>query len=442
VILWATALLNSITSEPFANSTSLELTIQLGVLLAATLISLFVRNRWGRAIDMRIADSTKSTSRVIALRATKRLFFPLSFAVLILLAYSLFELFDYPVGLFYLAWPLALVLAVIRVLVFLLRISADPGVYSKRLELVVSITLVTVYVLYLFDWLPIVTTLLNGIGFSLGETRISLLGVIKFLIISTILVLVALAVSRQMEGRLCDTQAFDSGILTGVIKLVRYGLITIAVLIALSVAGLDLTTLTVLGGALGIGVGFGLQKVTSNLISGFLILFDRSIRPGDVISIGESYGWVDKMHARYLVVRDRDGVDTLIPNEELITTRLINWSYGDHSIRLKLPVQISYGDDPKLAMRLLLEATSANDRVIDDPAPAVRLMGFGNDGINLELRVWIDDPAQGVNNVRSDINLAIWDSFKANSITIPYPQRVLHVEQSDQIEAGAGRQQA
>ncbi len=442
MILWGTALLNSITSEPFANSTSLELAMQLGVLLAATLISLFVRNRWGRAIDMRIADSPESMSRVIALRATKRLFFPLSFAVLILLAYSLFELFDYPVGLFYLAWPLALVLAVIRILVFLLRISADPGVYSKRLELLVSITLVTVYVLYLFDWLPIVTTLLNGIGFSLGETRISLLGVIKFLIISTILVLVALAVSRQMEGRLCDTQAFDSGILTGVIKLVRYGLITIAVLIALSVAGLDLTTLTVLGGALGIGVGFGLQKVTSNLISGFLILFDRSIRPGDVISIGESYGWVDKMHARYLVVRDRDGVDTLIPNEELITTRLINWSYGDNCIRLKLPVQISYGDDPKLAMRLLLEATSANDRVIDDPAPAVRLMGFGNDGINLELRVWIDDPAQGVNNVRSDINLAIWDSFKANSITIPYPQRVLHVEQSDQIEVGAGRQEA
>ena len=333
--------------------------MQLGVLLAATLISLFVRNRWRRVIDMRIADSTESTSRVIALRATKRLFFPLSFAVLILLAYSLFELFDYPVGLFYLAWPLALVLAVIRILVFLLRISADPGVYSKRLELVVSITLVTVYVLYLFDWLPIVTTLLNGIGFSLGETRISLLGVIKFLIISTILVLVALAVARQMEGRLRDTQAFDSGIRTGVIKLVRYGLITIAVLIALSVAGLDLTTLTVLGGALGIGVGFGLQKVTSNLISGFLILFDRSIRPGDVISIGESYGWVDKMHARYLVVRDRDGVDTLIPNEELITTRVINWSYGDHSIRLKLPVQISYGDDPKLAMRLLLEATSS-----------------------------------------------------------------------------------
>lgn len=224
----------------------------------------------------------------------------------------------------------------------------------------------------------------------------------------------------------------------GLIKVIRYGLIGIAVLVALSVAGFDLTTLTVVGGALGIGIGFGLQKVTSNLISGFLLLFDRSIRPGDVISVGESYGWVEKMGARYLVVRDRDGVDTLIPNEELITTRVINWSYGDRHVRLKLPVQISYGDSPRLAMQLLLEASGANERVIDDPGPVVRLMGFGDDGINLELRVWINDPEQGVNNVRSDINLMIWDAFKTHNITIPYPQRDLHVKQSELVEADAG----
>jgi len=425
-----TALLDRITSEPFANSTSLELVLQLGVLLVATLVSLFVRSRWNRAVDMRIAGSTESTSRIIVLRTTKRLSFPLTFAVLVLLAYSLFELFEYPAGLIYLAWSLAFVLAAISILVFLLRIAAAPDAGSNRMERVVSVTLWVVFALYLFGWLPVVNELLDSIAFSIGEVRISLQGIIKFLIISAILVLVALAVSRYVEGRLSSSQVIDSGIQTGVVKVIRYGLIGIAVLVAMSMAGLELTTLTVLGGALGIGVGFGLQKVASNLISGFLILFDRSIRPGDVISIGESYGWVEKMRARYLVVRDRDGVDTLIPNEELITTRVINWSYGDHHVRLKIPVQISYGDDPKLAMRLLLAASSSNARVIDDPAPVVRLMGFGNDGINLELRVWINDPEQGVNNVRSDINLAIWDSFKAHSITIPYPQRDLHVKQS------------
>lgn len=436
-----TALLRSTASESFANSTPLDLALQFGVLLVATFISSFARSRWDRVIDKRIAGSTESMPRIIALRATKRLSFSLPFAVLVLLAYSLFELFEYPVGLFHLAWPLAFVLAVISILVFLLRVAAAPGTGSKRMEQFISITLWTVFALYLLGWLPIASALLDGIAFSLGEVRISLLGVVKFLIVSAMLVLVALAVSRHVEGRLSDTQALDSGIRTGVIKVIRYGLIGLAVLVALSVAGFDLTTLTVIGGALGIGIGFGLQKVTSNLISGFMMLFDRSIRPGDVISIGESYGWVEKMGARYLVVRDRDGVDTLIPNEELITTRVINWSYGDRHVRLKLPVQISYGDDPKLAMRLLLEASSANDRVINDPAPVVRLMGFGDDGINLELRVWINDPEQGVNNVRSDINLAIWDAFIAHGITIPYPQRDLHVRRSDQIEAGAGRQE-
>jgi small-conductance mechanosensitive channel len=297
----------SINSELIANSTPLELALQLGVLLVATLVSLFVRSRWNRLIDRRIAGSNEPVSRGIALRATKRLSFPLTFAVLILLAYGLFELFEYPVGLFQLAWPLAFMLAVISILVFLLRVAAAPGAGSKRMERIVSITLWTVFALYLLGWLPIASALLDNIAFSLGEVRISLLGVIKFLIISAILVLVALAVSRHVEGHLSNTQALDSGIRTGVIKLIRYGLIGIAVLVALSVAGFDLTTLTVVGGALGIGIGFGLQKVTSNLISGFLLLFDRSIRPGDVISIDESYGWVEKMAARYLVVRDRDG---------------------------------------------------------------------------------------------------------------------------------------
>jgi len=214
----------------------------------------------------------------------------------------------------------------------------------------------------------------------------------------------------------------------GLIKVIRYGLIVFALLFALNASGFDVANLAIIGGALGVGIGFGLQKITSNLISGFNMLFDRSVRPGAVISIGESYGWVDKMCARYLVLRDRNGVDTLIPNEEVITTQVIIWSYGDRHIRLKLPIQISYEDDPEQAMILMLEASEESERVITSPAPAARLMSFGDNGIELELRVWIDDPEKGVNNVRSDINLAIRKAFKAHNITIPFPQQVVQIK--------------
>ncbi|MEA3276807.1 MAG: mechanosensitive ion channel [Pseudomonadota bacterium] len=222
----------------------------------------------------------------------------------------------------------------------------------------------------------------------------------------------------------------DAGLRLGVAKVAKYTLVFIALLFALTSAGLDLTSLAVMGGALGVGIGFGLQKVTSNLISGFLLLFDRSIRPGDVITIEDRFGWVEKMGARYIVVRDRNGVDTLIPNEELITSHVINWSYGDRQVRLKVPVQISYDDDPEAAMQLMEQAAKASERVITNPPPACRLLGFGDNGINLELRVWIEDPEKGVNNVRTAINLAIWKAFKEQGIRIPFPQRDLHISNS------------
>jgi small-conductance mechanosensitive channel len=211
-------------------------------------------------------------------------------------------------------------------------------------------------------------------------------------------------------------------------KIIKVVLIALAILIALDAVGLDLTALTVFGGALGVGLGFGLQRIASNFISGFLLLFDRSIKPGDVISIGNKFGWVHELRARYIVVRDRDGVDTLIPNENLVTSDVINWSYGDRNVRIKIPVQISYSDDPEKAMALLVEAAQQNVRVLKEPPPVGRLLEFGDNGIGLELRIWINDPEQGVNNVRSDLNLAIWRSFKEHNITIPFPQRDVYVK--------------
>ena len=213
----------------------------------------------------------------------------------------------------------------------------------------------------------------------------------------------------------------------GLAKVTRLVLIVLAVLIALNASGIDLTALAVFGGALGVGLGFGLQRIASNFVSGFILLFDRSIKPGDVISIDESFGWVEALHSRYVVVRDRDGVERLIPNENLITSVVTNWSYTDRNVRMKIPVQISYADDPEQAMALMLEASEQCARVLAEPAPAARLMAFGDNGINLELRVWVTDPEEGLGNVRSEINLSIWRAFKQHGITIPFPQRDVHL---------------
>lgn len=420
-------LATNIISELYANTANEDWKIQFMVLLGIAAISWLMRRRWNRVIDTRIASLATSGFENIALHATKRLSFSLSFAVLILISFGLFKSLGYPTSLLRLAEPLVLMLAAISILVFLLRVAAGDAAGTRRLELYISVALWIVCVFYLLGWLPVVKEFLNSISISLGEVRISVLGVIKFLIVSAVLLLIALALSRHIEERLRRTPALESGVRLGLEKVVRISLIGFAVLVALSIAGLNMTALSVIGGGLGIGIGFGLQKVVGNLISGFLILFDRSIRPGDVISIGESYGRVEKMGARYLAVRSRDGVETLIPNEEMITTRVVNWSYRDRHVRVKIPVQISYGDDPKLAMQLMLDAAMVNDRVMDDPKPVVNLMGFGDNGINLELRVWINDPEQGMNNVRSAINLLIWDAFEKNGITIPFPQRDLHL---------------
>jgi small-conductance mechanosensitive channel len=180
---------------------------------------------------------------------------------------------------------------------------------------------------------------------------------------------------------------------------------------------------------LGLGLGFGLQAIAANFVSGFVLLMDKSIKPGDVISFTgtlgtstEGFGWVQELRGRYVVVRDRDGVETLVPNQNLITNQVINWSYSDRRVRLKLPVRISYEDNPETAMEVLLKAAEGHHRILREPAPVARLMSFHDYGMDLELRFWIADPEGGVNNVRSDVNRAIWRLFKEQGITIPRAQ--------------------
>jgi small-conductance mechanosensitive channel len=206
-------------------------------------------------------------------------------------------------------------------------------------------------------------------------------------------------------------------------KLLRGFLLVIALLIGLSAVGLDVTLLSVFGGALGVGLGFGLQRIASNYVSGFIILLDRSMQIGDVLTVDNHYGVVTDLRTRYLVLRKLDDTEVIIPNEMLIINPVINHSHTDPKARVQLPVQISYDSPLELAMQLVTDAAKQHERVLAKPAPVVHIKGFADNGIDLVLTFWMPDPEEGPAAMQSDVYLAIWHAFKANNITIPYPQR-------------------
>lgn len=319
-------------------------------------------------------------------------------------------------------------LTLIRMGVFVLRHSFSPGSRLKAWEGVLTVTIWSIVALHLLGWLPLVEQALDEYALVLGNTRISLYTVVSFVLSIALLVLAALWIASAFSARLMRSQALEDNMKLALGKLAKFLLLTLAVIIAMVTAGIDLTALAVFGGALGVGLGLGMQRIVSNFVSGIILSFEGSIRPGDVINTGNTFGVVKALHARHIVVRNRDGMDILIPNENLLTTEITNWSYEDRNIRFRLPIQISYNDDPEQALAIMEQAARETERVLSDPPPASRLMGFGESGIDLELRLWVNDPENGVNNVRSDVYRRIWRAFKEAGITIPFPQRDIHLK--------------
>ena len=279
--------------------------------------------------------------------------------------------------------------------------------------------------------------LLDGVGVTIGDVRLSLLSMVKAAFALAALLWITMAASGALERRIKRSDSLTPTVQELIIKVTKIVLVTLAFLVAIGSLGIDLTTLAVFGGALGIGIGIGLQKVVSNLVSGLLLLLDKSIKPNDVITVGGTYGWVESLGARYVSVRTRDGIEYLIPNEDLITQRVENWSHSDKAVRVNIPVGISYKSDVHLAIELCKQAASEVTRVLSDPAPNCLLRGFGDNSVNLEIRVWIDDPSEGRANVTSEILLRVWNLFHEGGIEIPYPQRDLHLKSSDVDLSGA-----
>jgi len=277
------------------------------------------------------------------------------------------------------------------------------------------------------------TELLRGASFGIGTVQLSALGVVKGAILVALLLWAVLTVSSLTERRLGKVNGLSQSALVLFSKLFRLTLFTLVFLIGLDTLGVDLSTLAIFGSAVGVGIGFGLQKIVANFVSGLIILIDKSIKPGDVIAVGETYGWIEKLQARYASVRTRDGFEILIPNELLITERVTNWSHSDRLVRLRIPVGVHYKSDLDKARALCLEAVGEVERIHKEPKSMCLIKGFGDSSVDLELRVWIHDPEAGRGNVQSEVYERIWRKFIEHGIEIPFPQRDLHIRSPDVI---------
>ena len=393
-----------------------------GLLELAVIVGCFVI---GWVVDRRVRVGSGRESRVARIGAgsVNRLIFPLTTLVLLLLVRAVLLRWHLPVF-FPIAIPLVIALALIRLCVYALR-----NIFGVRTaptsERAVSFTIWGALLLYYVGVLPEIAVALEEAKLPVGKITLSLLDLGRDGIAIIVAVVLSLWVSGLIEQRLMRMSHVDNNVRVVMAKLFRALMILIGTLIALSFVGIDLTVLSVFGGALGVGIGLGLQKLASNYIAGFTILLDRSIRVGDMITVDNRFGAVSKVTARYVVVRSLDGVEAIVPNETLVTTTVLNHSYSNREIKIGLPVQISYDSDLDLAMRLMEQVALGESRTLRaaSTAPQVNVLSFADNGINLELAVWINDPENGQGNLKSALNVGIWKTFQANGIKIPFPQR-------------------
>jgi small-conductance mechanosensitive channel len=270
--------------------------------------------------------------------------------------------------------------------------------------------------------------LLDSAAIQFGALRISLYTVVKSTVALAVLLSLAIYLTGLIESRIRTSHALSPTVQVLFTKSLKIVLIALALLIAIRSVGIDLTALAVLGGAIGLGIGFGFQKIISNLISGVILLIDRSIKPGDVISVSGTYGWVTALGGRYVSVVTRDGVEHLIPNELLISERVENWTHTSNRTRLKLDVGVHHRSNLPEVIALCEEAARETDRVLKDPEPKCLFVEFGESALNLQLRFWIADAHNGVQNVKSAVLLRIWEKFKQKNVDVPYPQRDVHIQ--------------
>ncbi len=400
---------------------------QVGVLIGTLALA------WGLGWLLRRTLDLRRRSRYQALRfgaeSLDRALFPLLGAVLVWLARAIANPFMHTALL-----DLALVplfgIGLIYVLFFIARRVFGSGEAHTWLFLVEKVVTLVVWVGMVFTVMGVQDDVLDWMGsvhFRVANAHLTLLSLTTGLLWVCVTMVVAMWLGSAFEDRVIRSGRLDANLKVVVARVGRALFVLAAILISLSIVGIDVTVLGVFGGALGVGLGFGLQKIASNYVSGFIILIDRSLRIGDTINVSGLQGMVTQIRTRYTVVRGLDGIETLVPNEKLITDVVQNQSSYLTRGHAKAAIQVAYSSDVDQVMALLVQAAEGVDRVLQDPAPTPYLVGFGPDGINLELGFWIENAATGTSGVRSAINRNIWRLFRANNVSIPFAQREIHI---------------
>jgi small-conductance mechanosensitive channel len=330
------------------------------------------------------------------------------------------------------AWPplasllLGFVAAIAAGLVFL-NILRGVGLARIAAWVLAAVAFVAVLAWSVGGLSP-VTQALDEVAVTIGTRRISLLDALQMALALALLYAAVRLVNRMIEHSIKRARGLDPAQQLLAQKLAGLAVVAAAFFIGLNLLGIDLTALAFFGGAFGLAIGFGLQKTVGNLFAGIILLMDRSIKPGDVIAVGDSFGRVNKIGVRAVSVVTRDGKEHLIPNEDLMTREVENWSYSSRDVRIHIPVGVGYDCDLGLAQRLMIEAARASERVLKAPSPNVWLREFGESSVDHEILVWIADPESGVGNVQSEILNRLWQLFQEHGIQIPYPQRDVHVK--------------
>jgi small-conductance mechanosensitive channel len=394
---------------------------QAAIILGACLIA-WMLNGALRAYVMRHAPENWK----LGIGGINRVLFPVTTLVLVLTGKAVLSYWQHT-SLLHLAANLLVAMAVIRLIVYAIRYILPLSSWLNTLENSIASLIWVILALHLSGLLPQLVKVLEDVQFSVGKNPMNLYLVLQGLLTIILTIFIALWVSRMIENRMLAAVELNMNLRVVLSKLLRIVLLFIAVLIALSAVGLDITLLSVFGGALGVGLGFGLQRIASNYVSGFIILLDKSMQIGDVITVENHYGVVADLRTRYLVLRKQDGTEVIVPNELLIINPVINHSFSDHKARVQMTMQVSYDSPLELAMQLIKDIVKQYPRIKQSPEPTVQVKGFAESGIDLILTFWITAPEDGSATLQSDIFIDIWQAFKSHNIAIPFPQREVRI---------------
>lgn len=398
-----------------------EVLWQVGVLVGCFLLAWGI-DRWFRT-RYSGASAAGSPALDFGRRGLKRLGLPVAMLLLVLAARPVLAQWHH-VNLLSLAVPLLVSLVLIRAVMFVARQSFFASApWLQSFERILAFCVWAVVALHILGVLPDVIDLLESVHFHLGKEKLNLWLLLQGVAAVLATLLVALWIGAAIESKLMQAEGLDGNLRLVLTRVMRALLILLAVLIGLPLVGIDLTTLSVFGGALGVGLGLGLQRIAANYVSGFIILLDRSIGIGNLVEVAGQRGVVSRITTRYTLLRSPIGAEVIVPNEMLVGSIISNETLTDPKVRVGTQIQVAYGTDLERAMAILVDAAKAQARVLVDPPPKAFLVAFADSGINLELGFWIADPEAGSLQVRSDIHLAIWKAFQAAGIEIPYPQR-------------------